>query len=203
MTDWQNQPSHSSRLWNFLKPSALLDWWTIGAFAVVIVRLFVARGSLPNILLLFLGPPCLALVIKYCSKRNSTKIVAALFLTLLDVGVIIAGFDRLFPNLGMYSSNPLSAYDKRVLALYVKLHILFIPCILPLFFCARGLLDRYRKSKSKDYDLTPRVDNSMFPGEFYLGLYILGLIIALISGSRWLWGLWQDQQFQPIMGPLP
>ena len=136
------QPVH--RTWASLKPSSLLDWWTIAVFLAAIAQLFLIRSLDIRILLLFLLPPLLAFAFKHSSERHSSRLVAALFLTSVSMGEILAHLPSLFPELGGVDSR-LAPEQDRMLAWYVAVYLLYALMVLPLFLFIRGLIDHRRQ----------------------------------------------------------
>ena len=146
-----------------LKPKSLLDYWTIAAFLVAVIQLFLLRGLDVRILLLFLVPPFIAFVYRHASDRPSTRAVAAVSRTLFAAGVTLSMTKDVFPELGGVDPD-LSAKHDRILAWYVIVYLMYVGAVLPLVLFIRALVDHRRKRKA----------------EFSKTTCILGLIMCLI-----------------------
>jgi len=160
-----------------LRPRTLLGYWSTAAFLLAVARLLLIRGLNAGSLILFLFPPLMALVFRG-SDRRSTRVMAALFLTLIDFGVLIGPIPWLFPGLQPIDRG-LSATDNRVLAWYVGMYIFYLFVLLPPLIFGRGLLRRYRR----------KGDFSTFTNVLGLVAWvIMGLPICCLSFTRL--GLW-------------
>ena len=147
------------------KPKSLLDYWTAAMFLAAVIRLFIIKGLDPRTLLLFLVPPLIALANKAFSDRLSTRVLGAVFLTLIGFGVALGRVRSLFPNLCGVDPE-LSATDNRILTWYAIVYVLYLFSVVPLVLFIRGLIDHRRKRKA----------------EFTKFTCILGLIAELIVG---------------------
>ena len=166
-----------------LKPKSILDYWAAVAFLVAVGRLCLLDRPGARVLLVFLGPPALALTAKANSDRRSTRFIATLFLTLIDVGVLLAPFQRIFPRLGA-SDIPLPASDKRILVWYLLIYVLYIFCILPPFMFIRGLVDKRRHR----------------PSELSRFTCIFGLAAWAFVGPLFVWWCFTELGLWPIIG---
>jgi len=131
-----------------LKPTSLLDYWTIAAFLVAVLNLFHLRNADLEVLFFCLLPPSMALIAKDFSDRLSTRIVALLFLLSIGAGVPIASAERVLPELGGMDEG-LASRNDRILAWYAVVYLAYVFGALPLFLFGRGLLDHLRKRKAQ------------------------------------------------------
>lgn len=122
------------------KPRSLLDYWTIAAYLTAVLELFLLRGLDFRALVFFLIPPSVVFYWRNCSERASTRLLSALFLSLIGAGVSLAKIERLFPNLGGVDGGLSPAHD-RILSWYMTVYILYVTFLLPLLLFGRGLLD--------------------------------------------------------------
>lgn len=173
----QSESNAREHLLTRLRPKTWLGYWSAAAFLIAVVRLLLIRGVGINTLTLFLFPPFMAFAFQY-SERRSTRIVAALFLTLVDFGVAIGPIPWVFPNLHPIDGR-LSPADNRTLGWYVLAYLIYIFAVLPPFLFGRGLLSRQRK-----------------PGDFSTFTNVLGLVAWVLIGPLMVWfcvtelGLW-------------
>lgn len=158
-------PSPRWRLSSRLRPTSLLDYWTIAAFVAAVLGLMRLRGVDFGTLILFLAPPTAALFWRQHSTRQSTRVLCVLFLSLIDVGVALADVEALLPNLGGVD-RALSPTHDRILTWYVLVYLLFLTLALPLVLFARGLLDHH----------------SGRPAQFSKPTCVLGLFACLVVG---------------------
>ena len=152
-----------ARLLERLRLKTLLGYWSAAAFLIAVIRLLLIWGIDLRTLVLFLFPPFVAVVFRY-SDRKSTQILASLFLTLVDFGVVIGPIPWFFPELLPIDAR-LSQADNRALGWYVSMYLFYIFVILPPFLFGRGLLSRHRK-----------------PGDFSTFTNVLGLVAWLLIG---------------------
>jgi len=168
---------HWDKAWQFVSWS---DYQAGITFLIVVGRLFLASGLDSDVLLLFLLPPIMALLAVKTSDRESTRLVGNIFLSLIALGVMIAPFEGVFPELGQQGqvSNDLPAETGRIVSWYLCVYLLWLFNVLPLLLFIRGLRDR-RDAREGGF--------SAFT--CYLGLFawlMVGpLMIALIVKFLW------------------
>jgi hypothetical protein len=160
-----------------LRPKTWLGYWSAAAFLIAVIRLLLIQGIALSTLMLFLFPSFLAVAFQL-SDRRSTRVVATLFLTLVDIGVAIGPIPWVFPGLHPVDAR-LSQADNRTLAWYVLMYLLYIFAVLPPFLFGRGLFSRKRK-----------------PGDFSTFTNVVGLVAWVLIGPLMVWfcvtklGLW-------------
>ncbi len=127
--------------WRFIRPKSVLEYWTAVTFVIAVAQLFLFGGLGWNALVvMFVAPPVLAYAAAKGSDRLSTRLLGASFLTMMDLGEVIAAIDCLFPNLRAMSQ--LSGTSGRFIAWYLVLYLTYPFCLMPPVFFIRDLRDR-------------------------------------------------------------
>ncbi len=162
-----------------LKLDKLLDYWLLGMFLLAVAQLLFVRGLDQGTLIVFLLPPSMAMVARAASPRRSTRVFAALFLTAVDLGEVVA----LFPSwsLRFQHDSRLSPHANAVLGWYLLMYLLFVFCLFPPFLFGRGLVDKHRGCKDGFSRFT----------------CILGLIAWLIMAPTMFWVVGKNIGFWP------
>jgi hypothetical protein len=153
-----------------LKPTSLLDYWTIAAFLAAVLSLFYLRTFDLRVLFFCLFPPLVAFIHKDFSDRKSTRVFSALFLTMIGAGVALAPAKDIFPELGGVAKGLTPEHD-RILAWYTVVYLLCVFGGLPAFLFGRGLMDRFRRGSA----------------QFSLFTCILGLVACAVVAPLMFW----------------
>ena len=178
------QESEISVVLQKFKPTSILDYWTVLAYLLAVGTLISLRGLDLDTLFFFLFPPTFAYIHKNLSDRYSTRLMSALFLSLVGAGVTLASKNHLFPNLGGVDKG-LSAEHNRILAWYAAVYLLYVFNVLPVVLFGRGLIDHVRRK----------------PTQFSVFTCVLGLIAALFVGPLMFWVTQEHLGLFPIWAP--
>lgn len=168
-----------------LKVTTALNYWTAAVFIAAVLRLFFLHGLDLRVFGLFLIPPVVALLMERVSIRLSTRVLAASFLTLVNIGVALAPVDRLFPNLGGVHPG-LSPENDRILTWYCVVYLMYFFLVMPLVFFTRGLADHFAGRKA---------DLSVFTCALGLGacLFVGPLMFTVTEDILGLSPVWSSQ----------
>lgn len=150
--------------------------WLSGLFVAAVVHaMWLSRGqpaqALGALLFNYIVPLTLAWVtIKSRTATPMDRSLAYLFLILIGLGIIIAPFPALFPNM-MIVKRQLPAVQNRIVAWYLMVFLLYLMVILPPYLFAKSLA-RHGRGES-----------AMFSGP----TCVLGFVTWLLACPGFLW----------------
>jgi len=127
--------------------SKLLTYWTMATFLFAVGRLYWLEDRDFRVIVVYVIPLVLALLWRSASPRQSTRIFAASFLTLIDMGDLVAFTPFAVPEKLFLISNSMSEHDIHLLAWYQGVYGFCIFFLVPPFYCCRGLWDKHNGRK--------------------------------------------------------